>query len=92
MDYLQDCQTPGDVSHTQHDLCLDFWLKHGANYPRTFKLAKKVLSVPASSAPIERVFSQSGLIMRPHRSQLSDQLLSDLILLKCNKMPSANVA
>lgn len=44
----------------------------------------KIFSVPASSAPVERIFSQSGLIMRPHRAKMSDALLEALVFLKCN--------
>ena len=65
--------------------CLKFWSLHKQKLPKLFALAKRVISIPASSAPVERVFSQGGLIMRPHRSRLSDQLLSDLVFLKCNK-------
>ena len=39
---------------------------------------------PASSAPVERVFSQSGLLLRPHRSRMTDGLLESLVYLKCN--------
>ena len=35
----------------------------------------RTLSVPATSAPVERVFSHGGIIMCPHRAQLSDKLL-----------------
>ncbi|KAI4801866.1 hypothetical protein KUCAC02_019734, partial [Chaenocephalus aceratus] len=35
-------------------------------------------------APVERVFSHGGLIMRPHRARLSARTLSSLIFLKCN--------
>jgi len=45
-------------------------------------LLEKVLSVPAISAPVERVFSQSGLIMRPKLARKT--LLSQLVFLKCN--------
>jgi len=47
-------------------------------------LLEKVLSVPATSAPVERVFSQSGLVMRPNRTRLGKTLLSQLVFLKCN--------
>jgi len=30
------------------------------------------------------VFSQSGLLLRPHRSRMSDGLLESLVFLKCN--------
>jgi len=43
-----------------------------------------VLSVAATSAAVERVFSHGGLIMTPYRAQMSDKLLSNLIFLKCN--------
>ena len=46
--------------------------------------ALRVLSIPASSSPVERVFSHGGIIMRPHPARLSDSKLSKLIFLKCN--------
>jgi len=33
---------------------------------------------------VKRVFSQSGLLMRPHRARMSDALLETLVFLKCN--------
>lgn len=54
-------------------------------YPCLHRLAVRVLCVPATSAPVERVFSSSGIIMRPHRSRLTKKMLSTLTLLKCNQ-------
>ncbi len=53
-------------------------------FPHLHRLALKVLCVPATSAPAERVFSRSGLLMRPHRSRLSKDMLSKLTFFKCN--------
>ncbi|CAF1325542.1 unnamed protein product [Rotaria sp. Silwood1] len=53
-------------------------------YPCLYKLGLKYLSVPATSAPIERVFSQSGFLMRPHRASLSVKNVCLLTFLKCN--------
>ncbi len=39
-------------------------------YPCLYQLALTYLSVPATKASIERIFSQSGFIMRPHRASL----------------------
>ncbi|CAF4937644.1 unnamed protein product, partial [Rotaria socialis] len=47
-------------------------------------LALRVLCVPATSAPAERIFSKSGLLMTPHRSRLSTDTLSKLTFVKCN--------
>jgi len=43
-----------------------------------------VQSVPATSAPVEKVFSHGGIIMRPHRARLIDTMLSNIVFLKCN--------
>lgn len=47
-------------------------------------LFEYLFSVPATSAPVERIFSQSGLFVRPHRAKLGDKMLANLVFLKCN--------
>ena len=47
-------------------------------------LFERILTVPASSAPVERIFSKSGLIARPHRAKMSDKLLESLVFAKCS--------
>jgi len=47
-------------------------------------LSERILALPASSAPVERVFSNSGLIVRPHRAKKSDKLLESLVFAKCS--------
>lgn len=51
--------------------CLEFWNRHAKGFPRLHRVAMRVLSVPATSVPVERVFSQGGIIMDPHRARLS---------------------
>ena len=48
-------------------------------------LLEKIMCIPATSAPVERVFSHGGLFMRPHRARLGSKVLSKLVFLKCNK-------
>jgi len=47
-------------------------------------LFSRLLCTPATSAPVERVFSQSRDLLRPHRARMSDTLLETLVFLKCN--------
>ncbi|XDV31501.1 hypothetical protein PO909_002492 [Leuciscus waleckii] len=72
------------IEDTDIENALHFWAKHQESFPQIHMLAMKLLAVPASSAPVERVFSRGGFIMRPHRSRLRHSLLSSLIFLKCN--------
>ena len=48
-------------------------------------VVKRVFTVQASSAPIERAFSQSGLIMSPRRTSMQDELFQTLVFLRINK-------
>lgn len=48
-------------------------------------LFAKVFCVPATSAPVERIFSQGGIIMRPHRARMTDEVLEMLMYLRCNR-------
>ena len=75
-----NCDYDGDEE------CLAFWQRKRQDLPILFQLAMKVHTVPASSAPVERVFSHGGIIMRPHRNRLSDTMLSNLVFLKCNNL------
>jgi hypothetical protein len=63
---------------------LAFWHRNKGGLDKLFVPAITALSIPASSAPVERIFSYSGIFMRPHCSRLSDKNLSALTYLKCN--------
>ncbi|CAF3358442.1 unnamed protein product [Rotaria sp. Silwood2] len=49
------------------------------------KLVRRICSVQASTAAIERVFSQAGLILSSRRTRMSEELFKDLVFLKVNK-------
>jgi hAT family C-terminal dimerisation region len=60
-------------------------VRHNKTFERLLPLFERVFCSPATSAPVERVFSHGGLFMRPHRASLSDKMLANLVMLKCNK-------
>ena len=55
--YLELCQEFEDRSP---NVCLNFWLINRKNLSKMFPVAMRVLSVPASSSPIERVFDHGA--------------------------------
>uniref|UniRef100_A0AAV2JY10 HAT C-terminal dimerisation domain-containing protein n=1 Tax=Knipowitschia caucasica TaxID=637954 RepID=A0AAV2JY10_KNICA len=61
-----------------------FWALNMKTLPSLFRVAIRALAVPLSSAPVERVFSHGGVILCPHRAQMTDRLLANLIFCKCN--------
>jgi hypothetical protein len=48
-------------------------------------VVKRIFSVQASSAPIERVFSQAGLIMSARRTSMLEEVFRSLVFLRVNQ-------
>ena len=72
--------------HSGENVCpLAYWKFKSSKYPNLCKLARRYLSFPASSGPVERIFSSTGKIFRADRAKLSDHVFSQLSFMKCNK-------
>lgn len=63
---------------------LEWWKMQSAQLPRLGRLAKRVLCIPASSAPSERNFSKAGLVIDKLRSSLNPKNVDDLLFLRSN--------
>lgn len=60
---------------------LQWWQNHTSEYPRLHKIAQKILSIPASSAASERVFSAAGNIITKKRNRIDPQTVNNLLFL-----------
>jgi hypothetical protein len=74
------CRTHADKTNNYWDI-----FRRDENFRQLHPLLERVLCVPATSAPVERVFSHGGIFMRPHRARLSPKVLSNLVFAKCNR-------
>ncbi len=64
---------------------LKWWEETGkTEYPDMYKLIERVLSVPGTSVPSERVFSTAGNIISQKRCNLTDESAANLIFLREN--------
>ena len=57
--------------HVNTDI-LKWWKENQESYSRLSKMARDILSIKATSVPVERLFSSAALIMTEKRSSLSD--------------------
>lgn len=63
---------------------LQWWEKHSSLFPKLQRLAKKYLSIPATSVPAERLFSKAGELVSHRRSALSDENINMILFLYKN--------
>ena len=63
---------------------LDWWKAHQTQFPILSNLAKKYLSICATSCPSERVFSAGGNVVTPYRSHLKPDKVDKLVFLAQN--------
>jgi hypothetical protein len=61
---------------------LKWWSKNSIVFPTLLLLVKRLLCIPATSAPSERVFSAAGLTISKDRASLLPEHASDMIFLK----------
>ncbi len=64
---------------------LAWWNSNKDLFPHAARAASALLSIPASSAPVERVFSIAGKIYRSERTRLKGHKYETLMFIKCNK-------
>ena len=65
---------------TEEENPLDYWKKKDT-FPVLSSLACKYLCIPASSAPVERLFSIAGKVFMPERCRICDECFQQLMMI-----------
>jgi hypothetical protein len=79
--YLDPVRTPiADYSMNP----FEWWTIRKTQFPNVAKLARKYLSIPGSSVPSERLFSDAGNQITAKRTRLDSKLAGKIMFLKRN--------
>lgn len=73
-----------EMATERHDDPLKWWSMHESTYPRIAKLARKHLSLVATSVPSERVFSKAGEVLSKKRNRLGNDNCNRILFLNGN--------
>jgi hypothetical protein len=68
--------------NNDNDNPLLFWTEQEKLLPNMSKLSRKIFSIPASSAEIERAFSSAGVVISQRRTNISPSTVNDIILIR----------
>ncbi|XP_055593713.1 uncharacterized protein LOC129744950 [Uranotaenia lowii] len=61
------------------------WLNRKHTHPELYQVAMVVLAVPSNQVTVERSFSALGLVLSERRTELAEDTLSNILLIKLNK-------
>lgn len=59
---------------------VQWWCAHRDEYPVLFQMAMDILSIPGTSAEIERIFSQAGRLLTDDRNSLGDSTVEAIVI------------
>lgn len=62
---------------------LVFWREHQKEYPTLARIARDTLSIPATSAGVERMFNYARDICHYRRGSLNEETISNLMMYMC---------
>lgn len=63
-----------------------YWKEHEHEYPVLSRLARDLLSVPATGAGVERLFNTARDICHYRRGSLNESTIQDLMMYKCSEI------
>ncbi|XP_053382048.1 E3 SUMO-protein ligase ZBED1-like [Mercenaria mercenaria] len=63
-----------------------WWRDNEERFPKIAIVAKRVLAVPATSVPSERIFSATGLLINKLRNRLSSEIVDSIFFLNKNEV------
>jgi predicted small metal-binding protein len=63
---------------------LMYWNSNKTVYPNLARIAKRILSIPATNTSVERLFSHSGNTITNRRTRLDDEKVNSLLFIKRN--------
>ena len=72
---------PGELTDDATTNPLQWWKKWGSKFPSLAQLARRYLAMPATSAPVERLFSVAGLVATAKINRLAPSTASLLVFL-----------
>ena len=83
--FQQTCNLENEINLYLKDLFIEkfdlYWITRQSVYPSLFKLARIILSCPATSVPSERLFSNASDQMWAKRNRLSASSFKKLMLI-----------
>uniref|UniRef100_A0AAG5DQS5 HAT C-terminal dimerisation domain-containing protein n=2 Tax=Anopheles atroparvus TaxID=41427 RepID=A0AAG5DQS5_ANOAO len=63
---------------------LIWWQKNKHAYPNLYEIILRIMCIPATSVPCERIFSKAGNILTDRRNRLTPKKMEEVLFLKYN--------
>lgn len=84
--FLQQLQSIDLEPRQNHNYNVwDHWLRRKTTHPELHAVSMIVLTTPSNQVSVERAFSALGLVLSNFRTQLAEETLTNILLVKLNK-------